>query len=131
MRYYRLPPEEWHRLDAICAPHGVTPPPAAVATAMVAEDDSGDLVMAVFLLLTLHYENMVAVPHPGIRESLEALQLELDRGLLEQLPPGDSVTYYTNVATAPRMLEFAARMGMTPLEGFVPHIKTITKPADS
>lgn len=123
MRYYRLPPEEWHRLDDLCALHGKDVPPAQISSAYVAEDDSGQIVLAAFLILMFHFENLIGLPGNGA--SVAELHKVLDASLLDQIPPGTALTYYTNVMDQPRALDAARRGGMIVMAGIVPHSKTI------
>lgn len=122
MRYCRLRPDEWDRLAFVC--RGRTLPDPHLATAIVAEDEStGEIVMVGFFMLAAHFDNVVGTPGSGA--SLGALLAEFERGVIEDLPPGQSLTYYSFVGEAPSGHAVALRNGMTPLTGHTPYSKTI------
>jgi hypothetical protein len=124
MRYFRLDPAEWNRLDDLLALHNRTAPPPQVASAIVAEAQTGEIVGVAFFMLAYHFENLLALPGSGV--SVGALHDALEAALSPALAQtGGSLTYYTNVMDEPRALEVAARKGMTAMPGFVPHHKTI------
>lgn len=124
MRYFRLDPDEWDRLDDLMALHGKTAPPPQVASAIVAESEHGQIVGAAFFMLAYHFENLVALPKSGI--SVTELHKVLDSHLYDVVKSsGTPITYYSNVMDNERALDAARRNGMEGLTGFIPHSKTI------
>lgn len=82
MRYKILDPKEWHRLNDVVDPQFI--PHSDIASAAIAEDESGNITGVLFLQLALHMEPLILKsPHVSFERLHNTLMdaVKTDKGL--------------------------------------------------
>lgn len=122
-----LPEEEWPRLFELFAdsfPGKSIPLPPAAACAVIEEE--GEIRAAVFFIAAWHMEPAMA--QPGYGPKLRDLGAFMEQQLLSTMQPGESLIYYVTAPDSPEFIEKEqAKLGRTPMFGFVPMMKQLIK----
>jgi hypothetical protein len=110
MNYRMLDAEEWPRLALLFDEMGFPLPPPEVATAVVAEDDNGELQAAIMFQLQLHLEPLL-IKSPAV--NFKRLFHTFEEAFAER----HGLVYYAFI-TNPHVARIASIVGMvrTPQE---------------